>query len=205
MVFQNPEHQFLTHSVEDELAFGLLPGDSTEASVEHLSQAFGLDHLAQLNPFRLSGGEKRRLSVAAGLLAAKHGAAPTVLLADSQTFGLDRSRHHDHAQRTGRLRRSRGSGRHHHPRSTHRRCLGNAHHHRVAGSAGMTALTIEHPSTLVEPGVLTRWNPSIKLISLFVLSVSLLFIWEPVRPALLWVVLVIVALTVGKVRPSGWR
>lgn len=91
MVFQNPEHQFLTHSVEDELRFGLLPGDSTEASVERLSQVFGLDHLAQLNPFRLSGGEKRRLSVAAGLLAAKHGAAPTVLLADEPTFGLDRA------------------------------------------------------------------------------------------------------------------
>ena len=67
----------------------------------------------------------------------------------------------------------------------------------------MTAMNIEHPSTLVEPGVLSRWNPSIKLISLFVLSVSLLFVWEPVRPALLWVVLVIVALTVGNV-PSKW-
>ena len=66
----------------------------------------------------------------------------------------------------------------------------------------MTALTIEHPSSLVEPGALSRWNPSIKLISLFVLSVSLLFIWEPVRPALLWVVLVIVALTVGNVPPK---
>lgn len=65
----------------------------------------------------------------------------------------------------------------------------------------MTAMTIEHPSTLVEPGALSRWNPSIKLISLFVLSVSLLFVWEPVRPALLWVVLVIVALTIGNVPP----
>ena len=91
MVFQNPEHQFLTHSVEDELRFGLLPGESTDASVEHLSHVFGLDQLAQLNPFRLSGGEKRRLSVAAGLLAAKHGGAPTVLLADEPTFGLDRA------------------------------------------------------------------------------------------------------------------
>lgn len=91
MVFQNPEHQFLTHSVEDELRFGLVPNDNTDASVACLSQAFGLDHLAQLNPFRLSGGEKRRLSVAAGLLAAKHGAAPTVLLADEPTFGLDRA------------------------------------------------------------------------------------------------------------------
>lgn len=66
----------------------------------------------------------------------------------------------------------------------------------------MSTLTIEHPSSLVEPGVLTRWNPSIKLISLFVLSVSLLFIWEPIRPALLWGALVIVALTIGKVPPK---
>lgn len=66
----------------------------------------------------------------------------------------------------------------------------------------MTTLTIEHPSTLVEQGALTRWNPSVKLISLFILSVSLLFVWEPVRPAVLWVVLVFVALTVGKVPPK---
>jgi len=66
----------------------------------------------------------------------------------------------------------------------------------------MTTLSIEHPSTLVEPGALTRWNPSVKLISLFVISVALLFVWEPVRPAILWVVLVIVALTVGNVPPK---
>lgn len=67
----------------------------------------------------------------------------------------------------------------------------------------MSTLTIQHPSTLVEPGVLTRWNPSIKLISLFVLSVSLLFIWDPIRPAALWIALVVVALTIGKV-PVKW-
>lgn len=67
----------------------------------------------------------------------------------------------------------------------------------------MSTMTIEHPSTLVEPGLLTRWNPSVKLISLFVLSVSLLFLWEPVRPALLWAALVIVALTIGNV-PVKW-
>lgn len=67
----------------------------------------------------------------------------------------------------------------------------------------MTTLTIQHPSTLVEPGALSRWNPSIKLITLFVVSVSMLFIWEPIRPALLWVALVIVALTIGNV-PARW-
>src|SRR5690606_30111954 len=91
MVFQNPEHQFLTHSVHDELRFGLNTDDSTEAAVQRLSTAFGIDYLAHLNPFRLSGGEKRRLSVAAGLLAAQHRSEPTVLLADEPTFGLDRA------------------------------------------------------------------------------------------------------------------
>lgn len=91
MVFQNPEHQFLTHSVHDELRFGLPTDATTETTIQELTEAFGLTHLNQLNPFRLSGGEKRRLSVAAGLLAAQHRSKPTILLADEPTFGLDRS------------------------------------------------------------------------------------------------------------------
>ncbi|GAA4106306.1 ABC transporter ATP-binding protein [Enteractinococcus coprophilus] len=91
MVFQNPEHQFLTHSVHDELRFGLNTDAATETAVQRLSTALGIDHLAELNPFRLSGGEKRRLSVVTGLLAAQHRAEPTVLLADEPTFGLDRA------------------------------------------------------------------------------------------------------------------
>lgn len=91
MVFQNPEHQFLTHSVHDELRFGLPSDPTTETTIQQLTEAFGLTHLNRLNPFRLSGGEKRRLSVATGLLAAQHRGKPTVLLADEPTFGLDRS------------------------------------------------------------------------------------------------------------------
>ncbi len=91
MVFQNPEHQFLTHSVHDELRFGLDRDDAIETAVQELTAVFGLEHLTELNPFRLSGGEKRRLSVAAGLLAAQHRSEPTVLLADEPTFGLDRA------------------------------------------------------------------------------------------------------------------
>src|SRR5690606_24857646 len=75
----------------DELRFGLNTDDSTEAAVQRLSTAFDIDHLAHLNPFRLSGGEKRRLSVAADLLAAQHRSEPTVLLADEPTFALDRA------------------------------------------------------------------------------------------------------------------
>lgn len=64
-------------------------------------------------------------------------------------------------------------------------------------------LRIVHPSTLVEPGVLTRWNPSVKLVTLFVVSLALLMVWDPWRPAALWLGLVVVALTLGKV-PWRW-
>src|SRR5699024_1576723 len=42
MVFQNPEHQFLAHSVHDELRFGLTPDEHTEAAIQRLSTAFGI-------------------------------------------------------------------------------------------------------------------------------------------------------------------
>ena len=83
MIFQNPEHQFVANTVRAEVAFGL-PAGSAEL-VEQQLEAHRLTHLADQVPHRLSGGEKRRLSVAAML--AHH--RPT-LLADEPTFGLDR-------------------------------------------------------------------------------------------------------------------
>lgn len=87
-VFQDPEHQFLTATVRAELAVGpraLGLGDTqTTTTVDELLQRLRLDRLAGANPFTLSGGEKRRLSVAT-LLAAK----PRVLVLDEPTFGQD--------------------------------------------------------------------------------------------------------------------
>lgn len=90
-VFQNPEHQFIAHTVFDELAHGLrlqhLPEDEVRSRTERMLERFGLEHKAQLHPFLLSGGQKRRLSVGTALVAG----AP-VLALDEPTFGQDRAR-----------------------------------------------------------------------------------------------------------------
>ncbi len=87
-VFQNPEHQFVTSSVADELRYSLRhaqhPPAHVEAQVQTLLARFKLERYANVNPFTLSHGEKRRLSVAAILATARD-----VLVLDEPTFGQD--------------------------------------------------------------------------------------------------------------------
>jgi energy-coupling factor transport system ATP-binding protein len=80
-VFQDPEHQLVASTVRGEL----LVGGSDAARADELLARLRLDHLAAANPFTLSGGEKRRLSVATALAA-----GPSVLVLDEPTFGQDR-------------------------------------------------------------------------------------------------------------------
>ncbi|WP_322410979.1 ABC transporter ATP-binding protein [Microbacterium invictum] len=87
-VFQEPEHQLLTRTVRDELAVGPRALGMSEpdvgARVDELLRRLRLDHLAAANPYTLSGGEKRRLTVAAAIAT-----RPRVLVLDEPTFGQD--------------------------------------------------------------------------------------------------------------------
>ncbi len=87
-VFQNPEHQFVTDTVADELRFSLrrseLPGAEIERRVEEMLARFRLAQYADANPFTLSFGEKRRLSVATMLMRDQE-----ILILDEPTFGQD--------------------------------------------------------------------------------------------------------------------
>jgi energy-coupling factor transport system ATP-binding protein len=89
-VFQNPEHQFVEQRVERELAYSLQvrgrPADEIEAVVEELLDSFGLAPYREANPFSLSQGQKRRLSVATMLALGQR-----VLVLDEPTFGQDRN------------------------------------------------------------------------------------------------------------------
>jgi energy-coupling factor transport system ATP-binding protein len=88
-VFQAPEHQFVTTRVRDELAvgprrLGRSPAEVTSL-VDDLLGRLRLTRLAGANPYTLSGGEARRLSVATALAT-----APGLLVLDEPTFGQDR-------------------------------------------------------------------------------------------------------------------
>ena len=73
MVFQEPEHQFLRATVAEELEHR-----------QDLLHQLRLNHVAEANPFTLSGGEKRRLSVGTALASGAE-----LLLLDEPTTGQD--------------------------------------------------------------------------------------------------------------------
>ncbi|MCS6526884.1 ATP-binding cassette domain-containing protein [Curtobacterium flaccumfaciens] len=99
-VFQDPEHQFVARSVREEIEAGPRALDAPDAAerATALLDEFGLAHLADANPFTLSGGEQRRLAIAS-VIAAR----PPVVVLDEPTSGQDRATWHAVVGRLGAL------------------------------------------------------------------------------------------------------
>lgn len=90
MVFQYPEHQIFAETVYEDIAFGPrnkgLGPDETDRAVRDAMAFVGLDFdsFAKRSPFRLSGGQMRRVAIA-GVIAME----PDYLILDEPSAGLD--------------------------------------------------------------------------------------------------------------------
>jgi energy-coupling factor transporter ATP-binding protein EcfA2 len=88
LVQQNPEAQFCTLTVQDEVAFGLenrrLPREEIRRRIAWALEVVGASHLIDHPLAALSGGEKQKVAIAA-MMAAK----PQVLIFDEPTSNLD--------------------------------------------------------------------------------------------------------------------
>jgi energy-coupling factor transport system ATP-binding protein len=84
-VFQDPERQFLAQTVEDEVLLGLRFVERPAARILMGRIGLPLERFGRRSPYRLSGGEQRRLSLATALVR-----SPAVLVLDEPTFGQDR-------------------------------------------------------------------------------------------------------------------
>jgi cobalt/nickel transport system ATP-binding protein len=88
LVFQNPDIQLFNPTVFDEVAFGPLqlgwPRAEILERVHATLEWIGAEHLKDRAPYRLSGGEKKRVAIASVVVL-----DPDVLLLDEPTASLD--------------------------------------------------------------------------------------------------------------------
>ena len=87
-IFQDSDMQLFCSTVEEEIAFGLLQQGLAQETVQQrigdIVTMLEIEHLVNKAPFKLSGGEKKKVALASVLVM-----NPDVLILDEPTNGLD--------------------------------------------------------------------------------------------------------------------
>ena len=87
MVFQNPDNQFVSSIVEEDLSFGLdnfgVPRDEWDGRIDEALAAVDMEESRRRSPHKLSGGQKQRIALA-GVLVLR----PDIVILDEVTTML---------------------------------------------------------------------------------------------------------------------
>lgn len=89
IIFQNPEHQLFSNTVEEEIEFSLknIYSDKSEIQkkIDDILRKFGFEKYRNRSPLNLSGGEKKKLALASVVCR-----DPDILIFDEPTLGQDK-------------------------------------------------------------------------------------------------------------------